>query len=236
MPRDWSTLPLYQKIGIEGPRLSIEYSVYLNKIKAKEIVGATARTAKLVRTFLNPTDFTAADINPAHILKASRGSGLLIDLAHVKTVATAHSAMTRWASELHRSRKPVEFLIEEKITDAVYGVTGNAVDYKFFCFNGEPHFFLCRSNNGENRNFYTLEYEPLKVSGAQLPKIDITEMAAIARTLSAPFPFVRIDLYHAVDGIYFGEFTFHVNAGGREFGTATELELGKLWTVPPGSA
>lgn len=235
MPRDWSTLPLYQKIGLEGPRLSIKHHDYLNKIKAKEIVGSVARTAKLVRTFLNPADFTAADINPAHILKASRGSGLLLDLAQVKTVAAAHSAMTRWAAELRRAGKPVEFLIEEKITDAVYGVTGNAVDYKFFCFNGEPQFFLCQFDHGRHRNYYRMDYTPMKLSSTQLPKVDITEMVAIARTLSAPFPFVRIDLYRADDGIYFGEFTFHANAGAQRFNTATELELGKLWTTPPSS-
>lgn len=229
-------MPLYQKIAIEGPRLTVQHGIYLNKIKAKEIVGSTVRTAKLVRTFLNPTEFTEKDIDAAHILKASRGSGLLLDLANVQSVAAARKEMMRWASELRHNGIPVEYLIEEKITDAVYGLTGSAVDYKFFCFNGEPHCFLCRFENGKYRNFYTLDYTLIKISSCEIPKIDLTEMIRVARILSKPFPFVRIDLYNGIDGVYFGEFTFHVNAGHREFDMTTELKLGKLWTHPPESA
>ena len=33
-------------------------------------------------------------------------------------------------------------------------------------------------------------------------------MVAAARALSAPFAFVRVDLYDGTDGVYFGELTF----------------------------
>ena len=169
-------------------------------------------------------------MNPNHILKAHRGSGLLLDLKTVKTVEEVRSHMNRWIQKLKQLKVTTpEFLIEEKIHDAVFGKTGNAVDYKFFCFHGKPAFFLCRFNS--NRNFYDLDYKPIKLQGGkQLPPIDLAPMLEIARQLSTPFPFVRIDLYHGVDGVYFGEYTFHVNAGHREFDAATELQLGKLWT------
>jgi hypothetical protein len=137
--------------------------------------------------------------------------------------------MKSWIEKLNRINAPIEFLIEEKIKDAVFGNTGSATDYKFFCFNGEPHIFLCRFQG--NRNFYDLNYNPIKLQGTkQLPHIDLAPMLEIARQLSAPFEFVRIDLYHGADGVYFGEYTFNVNAGHREFDDATELRLGKLWT------
>jgi hypothetical protein len=150
-------------------------------------------------------------------------------LAPVKTVKAVHALMNLWIKKLNTLGRDHEFLIEEKINDAVFGSTGNAVDYKFFCFHGEPAFFLCRFQG--NRNFYNLDYKPLKLQGTlQLPHIDLAPMLEIARQLSAPFEFVRIDLYHGADGVYFGEYTFNANAGCREFDEATELRLGKLWT------
>jgi hypothetical protein len=204
----------------------------LNKILVKTsvpLISPTAKIAKLMCTLKSPDEFTAEHINPNHILKASRGSGLLIDLANVKRVEEVRTHMNSWKNKLNRTGVSHEFLIEEKIKDAVFGNTGSATDYKFFCFNGEPQFFLCRFQG--NRNFYDLNYNPIKLQGTkQLPRIDLAPMLEIARQLSAPFEFVRIDLYHGADGVYFGEYTFHVNAGHREFDDATELRLGKLWT------
>jgi hypothetical protein len=232
----WDTLLLHQKIAIEGPRLTREFPDYLNKIKVKELVqtlAPAAKIARLVRTFRDPAEFTAADINPAHILKASRGSGTLRDLATVKTPEEARGEMSKWIRSL---AEPPEFLIEEKIKDAVLGFTGNATDYKFFCFNGEPKFFLCRFLSAQgrwNRHFYDLEYRPIKLEGNDsLPHIDLGPMIEIARKLSARFPFVRIDLYNSTEGVYFGEFTFHVCSGKREFDNETELRFGKLWDKP----
>ena len=224
---------LCEKIAQEGLSLNERHADYLNKIKVKTTVPATAPTAKiakLITTFATPEEFNESHLNPNHILKASRGSGYLVDLANVKTVEQVRTHMRSWANALHKVHKPVEYLIEEKIVDAVFGSTGTAADYKFFCFNGEPHFFLCRFNG--NRNFYDLDYKPIKLQGKnQLPQIDLAPMLEIARQLSAPFPFVRIDLYHGADGVYFGEYTFHVNGGHREFNDKLERQFGKLWTV-----
>ena len=237
---NWGTLLLHQKIAIEGPRLTSEFPDFLNKIKVKEIIrtrAPAARVARLIRVFRDPVEFTADDINPAHILKASRGSGLLADIATIGTPEAARAEMQKWIGELARINKPPEFLIEEKIQDAVFGLTGTATDYKFFCFGGEPKFFLCRflSADGKwNRNFYDLDYQPIKLEGGkELPRIDLGPMLEIAKKLSASFPFVRIDLYNSAEGVYFGEYTFHVNGGYREFDAKTELRLGGFWLEPP---
>lgn len=223
---------LHEKIA-QGPVLTKIHADYMSKINVKTsvpVIAPTVKVAKLITTFKSPEEFTTSHLNPNHILKASRGSGFLVDLAKVSTVEEARTHMRSWTNALHKMNKPVEFLIEEKIVDAVFGSTGQAADYKFFCFNGKPHFFLCRFDG--NRNFYDLNYKPIKLQGTkQLPRIDLAPMIEIARQLSAPFPFVRIDLYHGADGVYFGEYTFNVNGGHREFNDALEREFGKLWTV-----
>ena len=40
----------------------------------------------------------------------------------------------------------------------------------------------------------------------------LAAMTAIARALSAPFEYVRVDLYDGLDGVYFGELTFTPSA------------------------
>ena len=100
--------------------------------------------------------------------------------------------------------------------------------YNHTPFDGKPAYFLCR--DGTNRNFYDLTYKPLKLeSVAELEHIDLAPMIQIANELSAPFPFVRIDLYNCKDGVYFGEYTFNCREGKQEFPMELELYFGSLW-------
>lgn len=224
-------MKLCEKIAKYGPSLTKLHGDCLNKILAKTHVQAlvpTLKVARLVKTFTSPSEFLDTDICSDHILKASRGSGLCYDLAGCKRLPEIRLLLKSWIESLRRIGHPPEFLIEEKINDAVYGPTGSAVDYKFFCFHGVPHFFLVRHNG--HRNFYYTDMSPLKLDGGpQLPNIDLAPMLSAAAALSTPFPFVRIDLYNGVDGIYFGEYTFHVRAGAQEFSDTLEQKFGTLW-------
>lgn len=220
-------LPFFKKIATKGSLLSRQNADYLHKLHVKEHVSTTVAVAKVLRTFQTPEEFSESDINPNHILKAVRGSGFVFDLAKTKSVNVIKGILERWQKNLIEKGLPCGFLIEEKINDAVFGITGEAVDYKFFCFHGEPKFFLVRFKG--NRNFYWLDWTPMKALGQELPRVDLTEMVRVAKILSAPFEFVRIDLYNAVDGVYFGEYTFHVREGKQEFSLELEYELGKLW-------
>lgn len=220
-------LPFFEKIAIEGPLLSKRHADCLHKLHVKERVSNTVAVAKLVRTLQTPDEFCESDINPNHILKAVRGSGFVFDLAKPKSVNLIKRILERYRKNLIEKGVPCEFIIEEKINDAVFGITGEAVDYKFFCFHGEPKYFLVRFKG--NRNFYWLDWTPMKPIETELPRIDLTEMLRVAKILSAPFDFVRIDLYNAVDGVYFGEYTFHVREGKQEFPLELEYELGKFW-------
>jgi hypothetical protein len=222
-------IPLYEKIAQEGPKLSQVHADYLHKVKAKEIAqkSADVKVSRIVKTFEKYYEFSQTDLNPKHILKAVRGSGMCLDLSNVR-LAQVRSKIKEWDIYFRMKNMKPQYLIEEKIEDAVFGVTGTAADYKFFCFHGKPVYFLCRFD--KNRNFYDLEYNPIKLEGSQeLPQIQLAPMIKIAELLSAPFPFVRIDLYNGADGIYFGEYTFHVRNGKQEFPLDLELKFGKLW-------
>jgi hypothetical protein len=57
----------------------------------------------------------------------------------------------------------------------------------------------------------------------------LDEMLRIAKTLSAPFEFVRVDLYWTTKGIAFSEFTFTPAGGNPFFPLPLEMKFGPLW-------
>ena len=84
------------------------------------------------------------------------------------------------------------------------------LDYKFFCFNGEPKFLyvgvddISSGKKGELKlsffdlnwqavPFCRLDHKPIPLNVKKPEKFD--EMVRIARELSKDIPFVRVDLY-----------------------------------------
>lgn len=101
------------------------------------------------------------------------------------------------------------------------------VDYKIWCFNGEPHSVCCYYNRKRfdaYKSVYDLnwQYHPeysattkhYKDNGIRIPKpVCLDKMIAIARNLSFGFPVVRVDLYEVNGKVYFGELTFTAHSG-----------------------
>lgn len=99
------------------------------------------------------------------------------------------------------------------------------IDYKFFCFNGEPKFLYVSEGlsdhstakisfanmNYELLEFYRKDYKPF----IELPKkpVNFEEMKELAKKLSKNIPFVRVDFYNVEGKIYFGELTFYPCSG-----------------------
>lgn len=98
-------------------------------------------------------------------------------------------------------------------------------DYKFYCFNGEPKYFLVSTNRmvDVRFNYFDMQGKELPFSqGAKrgnvdLSNIDINKMAEIAKKLSEGLPHVRVDLYFINNHIYFGEMTFFDSSGFDRF-------------------
>lgn len=112
-----------------------------------------------------------------------------------------------------------QFFVEEYLADDIR-------TYKFYCFNGEPHVVYISSNgeNGEKDlylDYYDMDWNWLSISSdthvhspikEEKPK-NFDKMVELCRTLSAEFPFVRVDLYNVNGEIYFSELTF-IPTGG----------------------
>lgn len=108
------------------------------------------------------------------------------------------------------------------------------LDYKIYCFNGEPRCVCVYADRGKvklgtTRAFFDSTWNALDFCAEEYktdPKrfekpMNLDRMFEIARVLSAPFPFVRVDLYEVSGRVVFGELTF-TPAGGRGKGYSAE--------------
>ena len=108
-------------------------------------------------------------------------------------------------------------LVEEFLGD-------NLIDYKVFCFNGEPKFIRVRKilndenhtkiHNHYNTNWELTDLESGKEGYIRDPNVKIKRpkhlklMLKYSKLLSQEFVFLRVDLYEVNNRIYLGELTF----------------------------
>ena len=124
--------------------------------------------------------------------------------------------------EFHYKRIEKQTFAEELLIDY-----RNLLDYKFYCFDGIPHFVHIDRDRYQShkRSFYdmsfkkinnlSIEYEYDKI---QFKKPNnFNAMVEICHKLSKGFKFVRIDLYDHNDKVYFGEVTFYPESGFGRF-------------------
>lgn len=121
------------------------------------------------------------------------------------------------------------------------------IDYKFYCFNGNPKYCQVISNRSTNEaiDFYDDEWCHQEFTGLHMGKVkyisnqtnivkpkNYNKMIELAKILSAGKPFVRVDFYEIKGKVYFGEMTFYP-AGGFGFFHPKSVDqmLGKLINI-----
>lgn len=113
-------------------------------------------------------------------------------------------------------------IIAEGLLSNDFEWSSSVVDYKLFCFHGEPeiigvYYDRAARSHTMGSTFYDKEWrrhDEWRKPGLKMPSKDIPRpatldrMIELARKLCARFPFVRLDLYECGGKVYFGEFTF----------------------------
>ena len=142
---------------------------------------------------------------------------------------------TKNGSELHYKLIPHQILIEPYMNDGNFDL----IDYKFYCFNGNPIFcqVITDRNTSEHISHYTTswEYEPKydwtefdSVPNLEKPEFFDT-MLEYSRILSVDFKLVRVDFYVINHALYLGELTFTPNSGFHHFKNPnTDMLLGEM--------
>ena len=112
--------------------------------------------------------------------------------------------------------------IEEYLEDQF----SELVDYKVYCFNGEPKVVnVCagRSTNENQRLFFDTKWQLISVKDAKYPVIplgkdfpppeSLAQMLQYSISLSQDFPYIRVDFYDLYGVCRFGEMTPYPGGG-----------------------
>lgn len=119
------------------------------------------------------------------------------------------------------------------------------IDYKFYCFHGEPKFLYVSQGLHDHRSarmdFLTLDWtltefgRPDYLHFEVLPPkpTNFEAMKLVARELASGIPFVRVDLFEHSGRILFSEMTFSPVSGMMSFKPRlADLEIGQLLNIP----
>lgn len=163
------------------------------------------------------------------------------------------SGLARWlrfpygqlTGQLHYAKIVPRILAEELLFQEEDPDT-TLVDYKFYCFDGEPRYCYVVSDrqfdskHTHSRMMYDMNWNPLSevfVSGKELcclsEPVCFGEMQEISATLSGDIPFVRIDLYAVNNVTRFGEMTF-MPGMDPGFTERFQEEMGGMLVLPKG--
>lgn len=177
----------------------------------------------LIGNWTNADDIDFGKLPKQFVLKCNHGCAYNIVVSDKDKINTddIKRQLSAWLEEdfgafnieLHYSQiKPHRIVCEEFLGEKL-------IDYKFFCFNGEPKFIYVSTDLVHDRQaqlgFFNLDGTkiPLKRDDyADIPEIQFpdyfNEMLSMAKDLAADFPFVRADFFLANDRYYFAELTF----------------------------
>jgi len=131
------------------------------------------------------------------------------------------------------------------------GLSSSLIDYKFWCIHGEPVIIMVLYDRNSMRvgqkgvkegpHLKAVAYDtvwkprPEVLAGPLAHSVPVhiprpkqfDEMIAICKTLSKPFPQVRVDLYEVNGKVYFGELTFTPGGNLSYFSPEFFLQMGE---------
>ena len=223
------------KLNNRDPLLTVCSDKYAVREYVKE-AGCEDILVELIGVYDKAQDIRFEDIKDEAIIKCTSGSGE--NVFHNPQQRSNHKMIIRrmkyalrnnpyklsreWNYKNIKSKVIVEKVLRDK--------DGRLpVDYKFMCFGGEPKLLfldigLIDDNNVYNhqypRNIYDMDFNlmPFKETRdnyqGEVKKPDNwKKMIEVARKLSKPFQFCRVDLYNVDGKVYFGEITFYHGGG-----------------------
>lgn len=236
-----------------------EYTQMVDKISAKEYVSGIIGLQHIIPTLGVWDKFEEIDFSllpKEFVLKTNHGGGSSsVVICRDKNTFDYDAAKKKLERGLKKN--PYNKYREwpyRNITPKIFAetfITNNKeqkkdiIDYKWYCFNGNPMFCQViqdRSTN-ETIDFFDSKWNHLPFVGLNPvarnsivePNIPehLGEMLKIAQMLSNTIPFCRIDLYDINNTVYFGEITFYPASGFGRFtpGTYDEI-LGRLLQLP----
>ena len=259
-PRDLNEKILYLKLFTD----TSQWTQLADKYKVRDYVKSCGLESTLIPMYgawERVEDIPFDELPQQFILKANNGDGkgtnVKVDKSKMadKDWQNLRKRLQGWLDAKHigalsgepqyKGIKPM--IVAEELMPSPAGQS-SLIDYKLWCFNGEPYsFFMCYDRQADgyhatvdcydlewNRYPENMQASPhMTVATKAIPRPEcLDEMIEAARKLSKPFPEVRVDLYVVNGKLYFGEMTFTSLGGMMDFYTPEYLvEMGDKVTL-----
>ena len=233
-----------------------EYTKMVDKYAVKEYVAKKIGEEYIIPTlgvWDKPEDIDWDSLPNQFVLKTTHGGGGGgVVICKDKTTFDKASAIAKlkesMASEIYSGLRewpyknvPKRIIAEKFMAPEKSPAPKDLLDFKFFCFNGEPKFLYVSDTPSHSLTFLNTDwtitdfgrddYHPLN----KIPEKpeNLEEMLTIASKLSAGIPHVRVDLYNIDKHIFFGELTLFTGSGFIPFNPKEfDGKLGDLLTLP----
>lgn len=234
-----------------------KYQTYCDKLTACDYVARTIGPEYLVPQIATADRITKDlwdRLPEAFVLKPNHGSGWfrLVRNKSEESFSTVAAEADSWLKQnfyyVRRERQYRNIeprLIFEQLLTANHA--SFLETYRIFCFHGKARMVHVSLENErhvtESRLLYDLDWNKLRVrytmtNCGRMPRpAALEEMQSITERLAEGFEFVRVDLYSAKEGVFFGELTLVPMAASQGF-DPPEFDdfLGELWANPNAAA
>lgn len=206
-----------------------EYTRMVDKVTAKDYVASIIGEEYIIPTFAiysNVSEIDFEKLPDKFVLKCTHDSGGVVvckDKKKLDKDKSLHILEKSLKESFYiQSREypykdvPHRIIAEKYMEDE----SGELIDYKFFCFNGQPVYMFVatdrmRKDTDTKFDFFDMNWRHLPFTNGhpnnptlpQKPK-NFDQMKKLAEKLSVGFPHIRVDFYNVNGKIYFGELTF----------------------------
>ncbi|MDZ5003282.1 hypothetical protein GNF43_07885 [Clostridium perfringens] len=198
----------------------------------------------LIGVYENVDEIDVGKLPNRFVLKATHGSGWNLIVKNKNNIKWNpwKLIMKSWLKQnfyyygrewVYKNMKP-RIICEKYLEDR----NGELLDYKVYCFNGEPKFIQVDVDRFGNHtgNYYDINWNDMPFqyddenSGRIIDKPkNLKEILDISRDLSKEFPHVRVDFYEVNGKLYFGELTFFTASGTAKFKPEKYDEIVGSW-------
>ncbi len=227
-PQSFTEKIQWIKIYDRNPLLTKLADKYLVRDYVAKKVGEKYLTT-LYGVFESASEIEWKKLPNKFVLKSNHGSGWNIICKDKKKLdrKVTFEKLAAWLKQnyYYYGREWVYKNIPPKIVCEEYldgDKTLGLLDYKIFCFNGEPGFiqvdmgrYIHHTQIFFDLNWNALDFtmnHPKPQQSIPRPRV-LEEMIMVSKTLADDLKFVRVDLYAPADRVLFGELTFYPEAG-----------------------
>ncbi|RIW36053.1 glycosyl transferase [Bacillus salacetis] len=247
-PQSFSEKQQWLKLYNRKPEYTIMADKYAVRKYIEEVIGKQYLVPLVGGPWNCSDEIDISRLPEQFVLKCSNGHG--VEICSQKDKFDFEAAKKRLEKSLRNNLfwygREWPYKNSKSCIIAEEYLGNDAIDYKFYCFNGAPKYLFIVTNrfqpNGPNGDYFDMNGNHLKVRDIEfynnptpnslLPS-SFEEMKTIAQKLSQGIPFVRIDLYERKEKPIFGEITFFDSSGFSKFDQPDfDYELGRLIKLP----